>query len=923
MADQVTVIEFDLDYGDSVKQTEKLTKELIEQKDKIKELGKSHRDLEKVLGSNAESVKRLKKAELEAKDELIRINRERKKAIDITKIQANTLEGLRKQTKALFAEREKLNTSTAKGAKRFAELTKKIKTNNIAIRKADSATRSYSNSFRKGLIRMVAFAGGIALLFRGIKDIINTFKDFEKAMDKLQAITGATRQEIRLLRQDAKDLGATTSRTSTQVAELQTEFAKLGFSVKEIREVTKATIELSIAAGTDLSQAATIAGATIRGFGLDTSETQRVVDVMAKSFATSALDINKFQTAMATVAPVAKSAGVTLEEVTATLGKLTDSGLDASTAGTGLRNVYLELSKQGLTLDEALGMIQNSTDKNKTSMELFGKRGATVGTIMANTSDDIDDLTESLENSNGAAKEMAKTMEDNLAGDITIAGSAWEGFILSIEDGGGTISSTMRNVVSAFTSGLQALVEFNSAAGKLRRQKFLEGLDINAKSATDQFDLFRESIKGTADEELSLSELADKFLDKQEKKLKLLKEEQKLRFPGASEEEIKVLGAFLDKNETTIQVLEARIAAVRGLVTAENELKLVQLKQAEEKKKIDKEIADNKAKIDEKARKDFQEIVDEQDEEDEKRFEKEQEKEQEKSDLLFQQKGEAKLKELELEEETNAKILEEKEKLNNALLSGSRLAANTLFNVLGNSLKNEETRINDSFSKRQKALKDQLNNGIITQEEFDKKSKALERTKAQELHKIELAKFNQKRVQAFANIAIDIAQAVAKVWAESGLAGIVTQALPIAAGVVQAGIVASQPAPQAPTFKEGGDVKSFLIGGNSHEAGGTTFAGSDGSKFVAEKDEAMFITKKGNATLQALAHINSLNGGRGLDNVSQFFAEGGSVITSGTDVDLIQATVSAVLENVVIVTQVEDIQTGLDDRDDVINAGVI
>ena len=93
-------------------------------------------------------------------------------------------------------------------------------------------------------------------------------------------------------------------------------------------------------------------------------------------------------------------------------------------------------------------------------------------------------------------------------------------------------------------------------------------------------------------------------------------------------------------------------------------------------------------------------------------------------------------------------------------------------------------------------------------------------------------------------------------------------------------------------------------------------------KFIAEKDEGIFITKR-KATLQALANINSQNGGRGLSGVGNYYAQGGQVITSGTDIDLIRTVVAETISNVNIVTKVEDIQTGLIDYNNVRNAGII
>lgn len=135
----------------------------------------------------------------------------------------------------------------------------------------------------------------IGALVGGISGLINKSKEFDKAFSNLAAVTGKTKDEIASLKENAKDLGATTAFTATQVLELSTEFAKLGFSTTEILNASEATLDLAAAAGVDLAEAATVAGSTLRGFGLDTEETQRVVDVMAKSFTSSALDMEKFK----------------------------------------------------------------------------------------------------------------------------------------------------------------------------------------------------------------------------------------------------------------------------------------------------------------------------------------------------------------------------------------------------------------------------------------------------------------------------------------------------------------------------------------------------------------------------------------------------------------------------------------------------
>ena len=183
---------------------------------------------------------------------------------------------------------------------------------------------------------------------------VATFTNFEQELAKVNAISGATSSQFSALKKNAEDLGAATRFTATDVAGLQLNFSKLGFNPDEIINATEATLNLAQASGEDLARSATVAASTIKAFQLQASDTTRVADVMAASFSGSALDLEKFQTAMSTVAPVAKTANQGLEDTTGFLSVLVNAGLDASTAGTGLRNIFLDISKSGDTLEDAL-----------------------------------------------------------------------------------------------------------------------------------------------------------------------------------------------------------------------------------------------------------------------------------------------------------------------------------------------------------------------------------------------------------------------------------------------------------------------------------------------------------------------------------------------------------------------------------------
>ena len=367
--------------------------------------------------------------------------------------ESKRLNDLRNQYKNLIIVQGKETRETRKLRKEINLLDRQLKKVDANVGQFQRNVGNYSGAIGGGLRNIMA-GFGLYLGGRSIIDAIGLGANFEKQMSKVKAVTGATGDEFQRLSKLARDLGESTEYTATEVSALELSFAKLGFTVTEIEKITGATLDLATATGSELGRSAEVAGATLRGFGLDASEMQRVVDVMAKSFSSSALDMEKFSTAMATVAPVAKNAGFSIEQTTAMLGSLVDRGVDASTAGTSLRNIFLTIAKEGISYSEAMNRINNATDKNAVALELFGKRGATVATILAETGDQVNVLTDKLYDSNGAALEMADTMRDNLLGDVDKLKSAFQGLIL---DGTGALNESFRSLIQWLTKNIDVI----------------------------------------------------------------------------------------------------------------------------------------------------------------------------------------------------------------------------------------------------------------------------------------------------------------------------------------------------------------------------------------------------------------------------------------------------------------------------------
>ena len=188
---------------------------------------------------------------------------------------------------------------------------------------------------------VAAAAAGIAIAGMFAISSLKKFIEFDDQITRTTAILGkrGLNGEAERLTKEIKTLGATTRFTGSQVAEAAQQFALAGISVSEMVDdkALEGLIQLSIAAGVDVKEAAGIAVASIKGFRLEMSEMGRVNDVLVKTFTSSNTTINSLGEAMKFLGPTASAAGLTIEETAAAVGALGNAGIQGSMAGTGLR----------------------------------------------------------------------------------------------------------------------------------------------------------------------------------------------------------------------------------------------------------------------------------------------------------------------------------------------------------------------------------------------------------------------------------------------------------------------------------------------------------------------------------------------------------------------------------------------------------
>ncbi|MEG9328557.1 phage tail tape measure protein [Salinimicrobium catena] len=363
------------------------------------------------------------------------------------------------------------------------------KTTGSAINRMDQKINTSLGRIQSSLGSFGMLIGGAAI-YGALSRAVNITADYEQANANLASVLGKSVKQTQALQGDSKRLGAITSFTASEVVGLQTEYSKLGFAEGEILKVTEGTLALAAATNTELGQAAAQVGATIRAFGYDASEAARVADVFAASTSKSALNMEFLNTAMSTVAPVANKFGFQVEEVVSLLGNLADSGFDASSAATATRNILLNLADSNGKLAKAIGgpvkdlpslvkgldkLKNNGTDLAK-ALELTDKRSVAAFATFLSGTDKITDLNAALEVAKGTAQEMADKQLNTLTGRITKLQSAYEGWILSMDDGTGKFSQHAKKLVEVATEMLsmasgvaKATEELNEGEKQIRK----------------------------------------------------------------------------------------------------------------------------------------------------------------------------------------------------------------------------------------------------------------------------------------------------------------------------------------------------------------------------------------------------------------------------------------------------------------------
>lgn len=318
-----------------------------------------------------------------------------------------------------------------------------------AFKKAGDSMVSAGKTLSTRLTLPIAGLGGAVLAAAG---------GFEKSMNKVRAISGATGEDFDKLRSQAKQMGETTMFSASQAAEAQSFLAMAGFETTEILGAMPGMLDLAAAGQLDLATTADIASNIMTGFNIEASEAGRVADILAKGATSANTNVQQLGEAMKFVAPVAAAAGVSLEDATAAIGFMSDAGIQASMAGTSLRmglaqlidpasKARTTLDDMGLSVTDVSGNLKPLPDIIETftqaglganeMMQFFGTRaGPAMIALMQRGGEELRTFSGELTDSAGTAARIAGIQMEGFNGALITLKSALEGLAISIADSG-------------------------------------------------------------------------------------------------------------------------------------------------------------------------------------------------------------------------------------------------------------------------------------------------------------------------------------------------------------------------------------------------------------------------------------------------------------------------------------------------------
>lgn len=319
--------------------------------------------------------------------------------------------------------------------------------------------------------------------------------DFEAQMSKVKAISGSSEEDFKRLEERAKELGATTVFSASQVAEGMSEMAKAGWDADKIIDGMQGVLNAASASGENLANVSTIVADAITGFGLEANDATRVADLLTQAANSGTIDINDLGESFKYIAPLASSMGLEIEDVTTALSAMSQAGIKGSQAGTSLRTLLLRMADPSAevaklmenlnikitnadgtfkSMNEIVDVLRTSfsgmTDDQRaySASVLAGQEGsAGLLSLLNQTEEAYNEISDSMRNANGVAEETANVMLDNLQGSLTILKSQLEGLAIQLYE---IIVPVLSNIIEKISN----LVTWFSSLSEQQKEQIVK-----------------------------------------------------------------------------------------------------------------------------------------------------------------------------------------------------------------------------------------------------------------------------------------------------------------------------------------------------------------------------------------------------------------------------------------------------------------
>ncbi|QDX01145.1 phage tail tape measure protein [Staphylococcus chromogenes] len=388
------------------------------------------------------------------------------------KIRMNELESEIRQTSQAYSDLSTKQANAARlGASGFGRSIQTVNKYKDTINNAGMAMRNIGSNMSMYVTFPIVAGFGAA---------IKTGMEFESQMAKVGAIAGANKQELKAMTDQAVDLGAKSVFSASEVANGMKELSALGFDAKQTMSAIPGVIDAAAASGTDMATTAGIMASTMNAFGLEASKSGHIADVLAMSANKSAADISYMGEALKYAGTPAHSLGISLEDTSSAIMAMSNAGLKGEQAGTTLRASLIRLAKPTKASQEAMNQLGVSLTDSKGKFvgmpALIGQfqnglRGMTkeqklaavsqiVGTESASGflalidagPSKLSKYSQELRNSNGASKEAADKMNNNLKGALEQLGGAFESLSIKItQTNGGPLTALVKMLTNVIT----------------------------------------------------------------------------------------------------------------------------------------------------------------------------------------------------------------------------------------------------------------------------------------------------------------------------------------------------------------------------------------------------------------------------------------------------------------------------------------